>query len=468
MQQASPLILWLRQDLRISDNPALYFAAKQKRPIIVLYIYSPNQTVWPLGGASKWWLHHSLLTIKSTLQQRYGLTLVLAKGEPHAVLDKLIKQTKANAIYWNECFEPHFLARDLHIETLLTREKISVHKYNASHLFSPWEYQNNAGQPFKVFTPFWKKLQQRTIREIYPTPQSLITYKIETKCQLEDFDLLSHPAWYTKLEKYWHPGERAAKDKLKRFVLKAAQDYQCNRDRPDLEGTSMLSPHLHFGEISPVQIWHATQNSVFLSEVAWREFSYHLLHYYPDLPTRAFKPHFNFFSWHPSPSLLKKWQQGKTGYPIVDAGMRQLWETGWMHNRVRMIVASFLVKHLLQPWQQGEAWFWDTLVDADLANNAASWQWVAGSGADASPYFRIFNPVLQGQKFDPKGDYVKKWIPELQMLDIKYLHQPWQAPEEYLNKAKIKLGKTYPLPIIEHSFARQRALGNYKKMKNSR
>jgi deoxyribodipyrimidine photo-lyase len=477
MSPPSPNILWLRQDLRLSDNPALYYAAKDDSPLIIVYIHDSSQQAWSMGKASKWWLHQSLIALDASLKKRYQLPLLFLQGDPLTVLNRLIQQTNAKAVFCNMCFEPHLFKRDIQIESALAAQNIALHKYNASLLLAPWLYHNQAKKPFKVFTPFWKSLQKRMLREIYPIPKSLISYKVEG-CLLEDFQLLSSVPWYEKLEKYWQPGEKSAKQKLKSFLYGHAKNYALKRDLPGFEGTSKLSPHLHFGEIGPIQVWHAVQYFLeenpsqstsllkFLSELAWREFAYHLLHYHPAIPDEPFKPAFNQLPWENSSAFLKKWQQGQTGYPIVDAGMKELWETGWMHNRVRMIVASFLTKHLLQPWQKGEAWFWDTLVDADLANNAVSWQWVAGCGPDAAPYFRIFNPVLQGEKFDAEGAYIKKWLPALKHLSPEYIHAPWEAPAECLVQAGIILGKTYPYPMIDHAQARNRVLENVKRLKN--
>ncbi len=472
----SPSIVWFRQDLRIHDNPALYHAAKSKAPLILVYILD-DETTWQPGAASRWWLHFSLQNLMQDLEKKYQATLILAKGSAKVELERIIKQYKVNAIYWNRCYEPDYIARDTLIKKSLFDKGIDVHSFNGALLKEPWEITNKSKLPFKVFTPFWKTLQQESIRDILPSPGKFSAIETNQGLSLEDLNLLPSIPWDGGLKTHWQPGEKAAKDKLKRFLEGPAKGYKSLRDHPGIVATSKLSPHLHLGEISPVQVWHAaiaakeskaslhTDLHHFLSELAWREFSTHLLYHFPALPEKAYKSPFDDFPWEPNKKHLIAWQKGLTGYPIVDAGMRELWHTGWMHNRVRMIVASFLIKHLLQPWQAGEAWFWDTLVDADLANNAASWQWVAGSGADAAPYFRIFNPILQGEKFDKTGDYVKKWVPELAQLDAKYIHQPWEAPAEILKKAGITLGKTYPLPIVEHDIGRKRALAAYKKIR---
>lgn len=474
MKNEKPILVWFRQDLRIYDNPALYHAAKTKQPLILLYIVDDELKYKP-GGASKWWLHHSLDALTQDLNKKYQASLVMQSGAALHVINKLINQYNIEALYWNRCYEPDVITRDTEIKKILNEKGITVHSFNGALLKEPWEITNKSKQPFKVFTPFWKTLYQMEMREILSAPKDLICLNNIESLTLKELKLLPTIKWDQGIKESWTCGENAAKDKLKAFLKGSIAHYKAARDFPALESTSCLSPHLHFGEISPIQIWHATMSVKeksrhandmmhFLSELAWREFSYHLLYHFPALPEKAFKAPFNHFPWQYDKKLFKAWQKGQTGYPIVDAGMRQLWHTGWMHNRVRMIVASFLIKHLLLPWQEGEKWFWDTLVDADLANNAASWQWVAGSGADAAPYFRIFNPVLQGEKFDINGDYVKKWVPEISKLTPKYLHRPWEAPSEVLKQAGITLGKTYPFPLVEHDFARKRALEAYKEL----
>lgn len=457
-----PAIMWFRQDLRLSDNPALHFASLSQRPLIFLYIFDDTKRPWALGGASRWWLHQSLKALDGSLKS-YGAKLILKKGDPCSILKELVKNERVEQIYFNRCYEPYQLKLDQKIE----KEWPEVYSFNSALLREPWEYHTQSGQPFKVFTPFWKACQKLPVRDLFLKPTELCAYKKVSGLKLSELKLLPSIKWYKTIEKEWVAGEEEAHKKLEAFLPKI-KDYQELRNRPDLDYTSHLSPHLHFGEISPVEIWqrlHKNKDGLFfLSELAWREFSYHLLYYFPDLPDLAFKEKFNQFPWVRR-NFLKKWQQGQTGYPIVDAGMLELWHTGYMHNRVRMITASFLVKNLLVPWQKGEAWFFDTLVDADLANNSASWQWVFGSGADAAPYFRIFNPVLQGQKFDPEGRYVKKWLPALAHLPKKYLHCPWDAPQEVLSKARLTLGQDYPLPLVDLGESRQEALLAFKRLK---
>lgn len=474
---STPVIYWLRQDFRLNDNPALFHAAKEKQPVIFLYIFDDSPYDWQLGEASRWWLHEGLTAFDNAIFARFGARLVLKKGEPLDILRTLIKETNAGALYWNRCYEPYYIKRDNQIKLLLKEQNIKVNSFNGALLKEPWEVLNQSKQPFKVFTPFWRTLQNQIIRDIYPLPKGILPGPKVDSLPLEKLHLLPSLPWYASLAKEWQPGEKTAQDKLKHFLKYNISDYKTARDYPAQAHTSKLSPHLHFGEISPVQIWHAAKSiqsktashdsdiTHFLSELAWREFSTHQLYHFPELPNTAFKTAFNKFPWKKNTAHIKAWQKGLTGYPIVDAGMRELWHTGWMHNRVRMIVASFLIKHLMQPWQEGERWFWDTLVDADLANNAASWQWVAGSGADAAPYFRIFNPVIQGQKFDPDGTYVKKWVPELQGLTPKDIHAPWTASDAALKQANIVLGKTYPSPLVEHAIARERALAAYQKIR---
>ncbi len=474
MTTQAPIIVWFRQNLRLHDNPALHSAAAQKVPLLLVYIDDTTLKPWQAGGASRWWLHHSLQSLAALLAENYQATLACYQGAPLAILQELIKQTQADTVYWDRCYEPQAIARDTQIKATLTAAGVKAKGFNCALLKEPWETLNKSQQPFKVFTPFWRNLQKLDMRAILPKPRKLTPLTLSSMSIAECIPL-PNITWYETMATLWHPGEIGAKANLAKFLQYRLKDYKIQRNRPDIEHTSKLSPHLHFGEISPIQIWHAAMSNTtyqndrecFLSELAWREFSYHLLYHFPDLPSSPFKSNFAQFPWKKQKAHLKAWQQGQTGYPIVDAGMRELWHTGWMHNRVRMVVASFLIKHLLQPWQDGEAWFWDTLVDADLASNAASWQWVAGCGADAAPYFRIFNPVLQGEKFDPNGDYVRKWVPELARLPNEYLHAPWEAPLEVLSKAGVRLGKTYPQPLVAHAKAREQALAAYQQIRSS-
>lgn len=460
-------IVWLRSDLRLKDNPALHEAATRGDVIPVYIMDDKTPLGWKIGGASKWWLHHSLVSLAADFKS-LGVNLILRRGNPYEVLEDLLAESKADAVFWSRCYELHSIKRDTDIKKSLEESGIEVQSFNASLLFESWEIKNKQGGNYKVFTPFWKYcLSLPQPNEPLAAPKfksSNIGIKSD---KIESWGLLpKNPDWSGGLAEKWQPGEAGAISLLNHFLNNSINHYSNGRDIPALGSTSNLSPYLHFGEISPRQIWHSVHFDAelnsnaherhnlqkFLAEIGWREFSYHLLYYYPDLPTKPFNQKFEDFPWRKDDESLRLWQQGKTGYPIVDAGMRQLWQTGYMHNRVRMIVASFLTKHLLIHWHEGAKWFWDTLVDADLASNSASWQWVAGCGADAAPYFRIFNPVLQGKKFDPDGEYVRKWVPELVHLDNKHIHSPWE------------LGKTienYPSPIVDHAHARQRAMQAY-------
>ncbi|WP_394694592.1 cryptochrome/photolyase family protein [Hyphobacterium sp.] len=476
----APIILWFRQDLRLSDNPVLEEAVKSGHPLIPIYILDDETPGdWKPGGASRWWLHHSLKALAGQLEE-LGSRLILRSGPAGHVLADLVENTGAAYIFWNRCYEPFHCERDAKIKSTFTDNGLTVRSFNANLLAEPWTVRNKSGDPFKVFSPFWRAVRA----ELDPgkplkTPDSLnAPQSWPDSDRLEEWELLpTKPNWAKEFEDIWTPGENGARDRLDRFLENGAKHYADGRDRPDKAYTSGLSPHLHFGEISPRQILAATDSvrdsigdrnaEKFFSEIGWREFSYSLLFNFPDFPHQNYQSKFDHFPWREDSDALSAWQRGQTGYPIVDAGMRELWATGTMHNRVRMIVASFLIKHLLIDWREGEKWFWDTLVDADLANNSASWQWVAGSGADAAPYFRIFNPITQGEKFDPNGDYVRKWIPEIARLPDKYLNQPWEAGPLILKEAGVKLGDTYPEPIVDHKAARERALDAFKSLKET-
>ncbi len=454
----SPIIVLFRQDLRLKDNPALTYACQTGQPIIPLYILDDeNPGKWRMGGASRWWLHHSLISLNQNLKAK-GSQLFLYKGKTLEIISGLIQRYQVAAIFWNRCYEPYAIRLEQKIKDLLPRSQ----SFNGSLLFEPWEILNKQNQPFKIFTPFWNRcMEVESIDDPLPEPHRFITKKIESE-SIDSWKLLPyHPDWSEGLRKNWDVGEKAAHAKFNHFINRSLKTYDYDRDIPSLDSTSLLSPHLHFGEISPRQLFHATKNipqsDKFLSELGWREFSYYQLYYFPQLPEQPWRHEFSKFRWEKNPSFLKKWQKGETGYPIVDAGMRQLWETGWMHNRVRMIAASFLVKDLFLSWQAGADWFWDTLVDADLANNSASWQWIAGCGFDAAPFFRIFNPILQSEKFDPDGVYIKRWIPELAKVPKAFIHRPWKASPD------LKL--CYPSPIVSHDQSRKRALEAFKEIK---
>jgi deoxyribodipyrimidine photo-lyase len=414
-------IVWFRQDLRLADNPALHAAAKRGEPVIPVYVWSPeDEGDWPPGAASRWWLHQSLRNLDEALRKR-GSRLLLTTGRAKDVLPKLAAKAGATAVYWNRRYEPAALECSADVEKALSAAKIETATFNGSLLVEPNALLNLSGKPYRVYTPY----RRRLIREFAPAPPlkapaKLLTPKFGPKSwpkgvSLDALDLMPRINWYAGLAKRWQPGEAGAHARLKRFLKHGLTDYKHARDRPAMDGTSGLSPHLHFGEISPRQVWHALgpkgRASTFLHELIWREFAYHLLFHFPQTTARPLRPEFARFPWKKNAKRLHAWQRGQTGVPIVDAGMRELWSTGVMHNRVRMIVASYLVKNLLQPWQDGSRWFWDTLVDADLASNTLNWQWVAGCGADAAPYYRIFNPVTQRERFDPESDYVRKWVP---------------------------------------------------------
>ena len=471
-----PVIYWLRQDLRLSDNSALNAASNSGKPVICVYILDDTLAgPWKTGSASRWWLHHSLSQLSQQLQG-LNVALVLRHGETKQILEQLIIETNAQELYFSRHYEPYNVKLEQVLNDTLGG-KIKIKRFKSLLLHEPEQIQTQSGEPYKVFTPFYKAcMQQPHTHTPLAAPKILTAYTGKLVSEtLADWQLLpKNPDWASNFNSYWQPGEAGAHAMLNEFLGESIDQYENLRNRPDIAGTSRLSPHLHFGEISPRQIWTAIEQSnhhygntesPYTRQLIWRDFSHNLLFHWPHFPEEPFKKEFASFPWKRNKKALACWQHGETGYPIVDAGMRQLWATGWMHNRVRMIVASFLIKDLLIPWQAGQAWFWDTLVDADLANNSASWQWVAGCGADAAPYFRIFNPVLQGSKFDPKGNYVRDWIPELAHLPDKFVHAPWQASAQILQASKIQLGKNYPKPLVDHDSARKRALAALEQMK---
>lgn len=481
-EAGAPCLVWFRQDLRLADNPALAAAVATGRPVIPFYLFEEAPGApWAMGAASRWWLHGSLAALAADLAAR-GAPLVLRRGDPAEDVQQLVAETGAAQVVWNRCYEPAAVARDTALKQTLTGLGVAVDSYNAALLFEPWTVRTGAGGPFKVFTPFWRACRAQGVT----TPPTPAPERIAgpagppASLDLADLGLLPvKPDWAGGLRTAWTPGEAGARDRLAAFLEEALDGYGANRNRPDMAATSRLSPHLHFGEIGPRQVWRAVETFVeahpalrgdadtFLSEIGWREFSTHLLFHTPDLPERNWKTQFDVFPWKEDAAGLEAWRRGRTGYPIVDAGMRELWTTGFMHNRVRMIAASFLIKDLMVHWRAGEDWFWDTLVDADLASNAASWQWVAGSGADAAPYFRIFNPVTQGESYDPHGAYVRRWIPEIAALPDAVIHKPWTATPLALAEAGIVLGRDYPLPIVDHGEARNAALAAYKSLAGS-
>ena len=465
-------VVWFRRDLRLADNAALLDAAKNNA-VIPVFVWSPKEEEDAgHGAASRWWLHHSLLRLQAALEAK-GSRLIVRCGDPVAEILDVIRQTRATAVHFNRLYEPVWQAMDARLARHLRSERVELKTYNASLLLEPREVSNRSGGPFQVFTPFWRQcIEQLSPVPPAPSPSTLHPpTRWPRSLRVEDLDLLPKVDWATEFRPTWQPGEVQALSRLKRFMARRVARYEKDRDFPAEPGTSRLSPHLHFGEISPRQILHAARKhgkmaDAFVRQLGWREFAHHILHHFPRTPHRPLRGEFEAFPWARDRQRLKAWQKGLTGYPIVDAGMRELWTTGWMHNRVRMIAASFLVKDLLIPWQDGAAWFRDTLVDGDLANNTFGWQWSAGCGADAAPYFRIFNPVLQGRKFDPGGKYVRRWIPELAALPDRWLHEPFEAPSGTLQQAGIKLGETYPKPIVNHDEARDRALEAYAFTRN--
>ena len=466
-------IVWFRDDLRLSDQPALSAAAQSGLPLIALYIADANPALRPLGGAAKFWLHHSLAALDADLRQ-IGGQLTLRIGDSSEVWRELLNQYDIKTAHWCRRYGQNERDIDARIKAELKASGVDVHSHNGHLLFEPWQVVNKTGGPFKVFTPFWRAaLSGPPPATPLPAPTRLNGLAAKGE-PLEVLNLLpTKPNWSAGLRQSWHIGEAGAIARLSDFLDHGIKGYKTNRDRPDLPATSRLSPHLRFGEISARSIFHAVNIGMdsgaiaredglkFTAELGWREFSYALLFQFPDLATQNFQARFDGFPWQGAdPALVRAWQRGQTGYPLVDAGMRELWQTGTMHNRVRMVVASFLIKHLMIDWRIGENWFWDTLVDADPASNAASWQWVAGSGADAAPFFRIFNPVIQGEKFDPNGDYIRKFVPELADCPTKFIHSPWERPATPGHRS----GLSYPSPIVDHAEARDRALRAFQEL----
>jgi deoxyribodipyrimidine photo-lyase len=482
----SPGIVWFRNDLRLADQPALTAAVERGGPVLCLFIHDEDSPrLRPLGGASKWWLGSSLAALDKALAAK-GTRLVIMRGPAQTVIDEIVALTGAGAVFWTRRYGAEERGIDATIKASLKARGITASTFNGQLLNEPWEVTTKIGGPVKVFTPYWRAARARGEPAApLPVPKRIIPAALPPALEAKALAIAdlgfepTRPDWAGGMRAEWQPGEVGAAMRLEAFLDHALNGYGENRNLPDHTSTSKLSPHLRFGEISPRQIWHAAHSAFlagrtgapqadldkFLAEIGWREFAHHLLFHNPDLARTNYNPRFNAFPWAQDDKARRAWEAGQTGYPMVDAGLRELWTTGWMHNRVRMIVASFLVKHLLLPWQDGERWFWDTLVDACPANNAASWQWVAGSGADAAPYFRIFNPFGQGEKFDTAGDYVRKWVPELARLPAKLIHRPWEAPPALLLAAGVKLGSNYPRPVVEHDKARERALAAFSALK---
>ncbi len=467
-------IVWFRRDLRLGDNPALAAALARHERVLPVYIHAPGEeSPWQRGAASRWWLHRALADLQAQLHGR----LLLRRGPSLATLEDLLARSGASAVYWNRLYEPAAIDRDARVEQALRDRGITVENANAGLLFEPWEVQTRQGAPYRVFTPFWKRLAELGLpRHPVGTPGTqgrLIdspTLRGLAGCELAELELLPRIRWDEGIAVAWQATRAAAEARLDEFVATELRNYAHGRDLPGREQVSRLSPYLHFGQIGPREIvaaCHGAGNAAaaFLRELGWREFAHHLLFHFPQTSDAPLDRRFETFPWREDPPALAAWQRGETGIPLVDAGMRQLWVSGWMHNRVRMIVASFLTKNLLLRWQDGARWFWDTLVDADLANNSLGWQWTAGCGADAAPYFRVFNPVLQGERFDPRGDYARRWVPELGDLPAKWVHRPWEAPGEVLRQAGVVLGGSYPLPIVDLGASRRRALEAWAQVK---
>jgi deoxyribodipyrimidine photo-lyase len=466
------IIVWHENDLRISDNRALSAAVMKSKSFIPLFIYYEKDFKWPLGSASRFWLHHALLDLALQYKQ-IGGQLIIRKGPPLQILQEMIKKHGVTAVYFNLRLDPERLQRDLYVKEQLEKMGIEVLLYNSNHLMNPETFRNQSNGPYTVFTPFYNALVKTQDLETGPEKKLSSLTKVSGVAseKVEDLDLLDRHGWDKKVMQYWDPTREGAKALLKSFS-KVVKDYKHDRDFPALHATSKMSVYLHFGQVSPREIIaylrekeSKTYVDAFIRQLVWREFGMYFLYHFPQTTDKNWREKFDQFPWKGSKKDLELWKKGQTGYPIVDAGMKELWETGWMHNRVRMIVASFLIKDLMIHWKEGALWFWDTLVDADLANNTLGWQWVAGSGPDASPFFRIFNPILQGEKFDPEGLYVKKYLPQLKNVPSQWIHKIWLAPKEVLAKADVELGEDYPYPIVEHDQQRDKALEAYKSLK---
>ncbi len=476
MTKQHSIIIWFRTDLRLHDNPALSAAIIQTERIIPLYIYAPEEERrWQPGAASRWWLHHSLSSLGRDLKQ-LGSRLILRSGNSLEQLQQLIEATGASSVYTTRCYTPASIMRDIDVQSVLQNMGIEFKVYNGNLLIEPDSIQNKSGQPFKVFTPYWRTHQQLfDIPSLLPAPDRLPSVPSRlSSLALTKLELLPALPWDKGIRQHWQVGEQAALSMLQKHTRKIIASYPNDHDRPDIDGTSQLSPYLHFGELSVRQVARtlmlARQKgnqpgaTALLRQLVWRDFAHHILWHFPATTDKPFDTRYSKFPWQrrSNSRLLKAWQQGLTGFPIVDAGMRQLWRTGWMHNRVRMIVASLLSKNAGTHWLLGARWFWDTLVDADLAQNSMNWQWVAGCGVDAAPYFRIFNPVLQSRKFDPRGEYIRRWVPELAGLPTDYIHQPELTPPLIQQASKVLIGKDYPLPILDLKSSREQALQHYR------
>ena len=464
-------IHWFRQDLRLADNPALAHAARHSAVLPIYILDDASAGAHGLGGASRCWLHHSLTALNDSL----GGKLAIYSGDPQLILDQLRARHQVAAIYWNRCYQPWQIRRDTRLKQHLRAQGIEVNTYNGSLLWEPWSIHKADQSHYKVFTPFYRKGCLGAPEPRTPLPKPEANYITDRQKQkLTELKLLPKLDWGARILAPWRIGELGAQARFAEFIEQGLQHYKEGRNLPAQPYVSRLSPHLRFGEISPNQLWHTVRSlgndrhiDTFCSELGWREFSYSQLYHNPSLPQQNLQSKFDRFPWVDNPKHLRAWQRGQTGIPLVDAGMRELWQTGYMHNRVRMVVGSFLVKNLRLHWHHGERWFWDTLFDADLANNSASWQWIAGCGADAAPYFRIFNPITQGEKFDSDGAYLRTYLPELAALPTKHLLNPHATPEPILQQANIQLGTDYPHPIIDLQQSRQQALDAFKSLKDN-
>jgi deoxyribodipyrimidine photo-lyase len=471
-------IVWFRKDLRLHDNPALWEAAKEGIVIPVFIWSEEGKREYSEGEASLWWLYRSLASLDERLRSK-GLKLFITSGEEFDALVGVLEETEADAVYFNERYEPAERKKDSRIVAQLESIGVEVQTFHGHLLFTP-DLVNKQGEPYKVFTSFWKRCLQEVVAHPLPVPEGMKGIERELKtASLNQLCMLKEHLSHEKFRRYWEPGEQTAIEKWEQFSDDGIFYYGTERDLISSGTSSMLSPDLAAGTISVKSMWHSAKSlydetsksefhqsiDTYLKQLIWREFAYHQLIHYPDIIRLPLRKQFAEFPWQGTDEQLLRWKRGQTGYPLVDAGMRELRETGMMHNRVRMVTASFLVKHLLIPWGEGYSWFKRTLLDFDTANNAMGWQWITGCGIDCAPYFRIFNPFLQSEKFDSDGDYIRKWVPELSGLQAPYVHKPWKAPVSVLEMAGIELGVTYPSPIVDHAAARKRALEAYQEVK---